>query len=71
MMTELQLVPTDTRPAWDRFHDMTQEVHGVLIGAAQCRNYLQDSLACWDECDDAERRRMIEESLERLTRVGV
>jgi hypothetical protein len=65
---------TDTAtqaPAWERFHEMSGQVHEMLIGAAQCRNHLTAALGCWDECDDAERKSNIEDALLRLTRAGI
>jgi len=58
------------RPAWMVFDDMAADVHEKLIGGAQCKNVLTAFAACYDECDDDERRELIADALERLTRVG-
>ena len=58
-------------PAWDRFRAMSDEVHDMLIGAAQCRNHLEATLAMWTETTEAERRASIEMALDRLERVGI
>lgn len=58
-------------PPCERFRTMSEEVHEMLIGAAQCRNHLTAALECWDECDATERKQNIEDALLRLTRVGI
>lgn len=58
-------------PAWERFHEMSTEVHGILIGAAQCRNHLRATLEAWGDMNDAERWQSVNEALHRLTRVGI
>ena len=34
-------------PAWDRFRTMSEEVHDMLIGAAQCRNHVLNGGGKW------------------------
>ncbi len=58
-------------PAWDRFRAMSDEVHEMLIGAAQCRNHLEATLEEWAAMDDREKQEAIREALHRLERVGI
>lgn len=58
-------------PAWDRFQAMSNEVHEMLIGAAQCRNHLEAALKGWDAMDDVEKQGAIRDAFHRLERVGI
>lgn len=67
----------DTQPAWERYRVMSNEIHEMLIGAAQCRNHLQAIIQTAQEFEGLtpymsdEATEDCRTALTRLTQVGI